>query len=59
MTEKQFMHEVAEQLGNERQAEGFNIQCRVFTKNNNTKRYGLVLQQDREKVTPTIFAAIL
>lgn len=55
MTEKQFMHEVAEQLGNERQAEGFNIQCRVFTKNNNTKRYGLVLQQDREKVTPTIF----
>lgn len=55
MTEKQFMHEVADRLGNAEQAEGFDIQCRIFTKNNNTKRYGIVLQQDGEKVTPTIF----
>ncbi len=55
MTEKQFMYEVAERLGALRQTKGLDIRCQVFTKNNNTKHYGIVLQQDNERVTPMIF----
>lgn len=55
MTEKQFMNEVAQRLGTAQQTEGFDIRCQIFTKNNNTQRYGILLQKENEMVTPTIF----
>lgn len=55
MTEKEFMNEVIQRLSVLEQTKGMNIQCQTFIKNNNTKRYAIVLHQEESMVSPAIY----
>lgn len=55
MTKRQFMEQVTGKLKELHSESDYEISCDVFTKNNDTPRYGIVIQKVGEAISPTIY----
>lgn len=55
MTKTQFMEKVAEKLRKSFVLSDYEISCDVFTKNNDTPRYGIVINKKGDAISPTIY----
>lgn len=55
MTKKQFMEQVTGKLAELCADSDYEISCDIFTKNNDTPRYGVVIQKKEEAISPTIY----
>lgn len=55
MTKKQFMEQVTEQVREKCALPNMDVDCGVFTKNNDTPRYGIILKRRDEFISPTVY----
>lgn len=55
MTKEQFMEQVTHQVRRECASPDLEISCGTFMKNNDTRRYGIVLKKRDEFISPTVY----
>ncbi len=55
MTKKDFMEQIASRLGGFYSPKDYSIHCEIITKNNDSRRYGIIINKKGDAMSPTIY----